>query len=71
MRNTTCREVRRLLGLPAPKAMTPAQRLAYRRLKREVVRLPHDQKAARLTTAGLEAAIRRQLTQGLVQSARR
>lgn len=51
--------------------MTPAQRFTYRKLKRTITRLPHDEKAARLTSAGLEAAIRRQLTQGLAQSARR
>lgn len=71
MRNSTCREIRRLIGLPAPKAMTPAQRFTYRRLKREVSRLSHDQKAARLTSAGLQAAIRRKLDQGLAQMGRR
>ena len=59
MRNTTARRIRFLLKLPIPTAMTVPQRSAYRRLKRELSRLPHNQRAAYLTLAGLKAAIKK------------
>ncbi len=71
MRNTVCCDIRHLLKLPAPKAMSKQERWAYRTLKRQLSRLPHDQRAAYLTSAALEAAIRRKLTEGVAHLARR
>ena len=59
MRHKRSISIKRLLGLPRhPKAMSPEDRLLYRTIKRQLSRLPHNQRAD--FVEGLPGLVRRQ-----------